>query len=192
MDTTLLLQIAAGLGLFLLGLAAGLVLRRRDAGARARAAALESQLAETQQELEGYRARVEKHFEHTSHLFRDLTDQYSSLYNHLAEGARTLCPDGGPALGLGLNDPLLEGGDLLSDEASERASGAASERVSEAAPDEAAPEAAPEAPAAERASERPDDAPDPGVRLESERPRESERPLDWEDLVADGDERRER
>ena len=50
---------------------------------------------------------MEKHFERTSELFRDLTEQYTALYAHLAEGARELCAEGGPALGRGLNDPLL-------------------------------------------------------------------------------------
>ena len=113
MDGTLLTQLGIGAALFLGGLGAGLALRRGDRSARARAAKLEVELTEARRQTDVYRAQVEKHFERTSDLFRDLTDQYSALYGHLAEGARALCPDGSPALGLGLNDPLLEPGSIL-------------------------------------------------------------------------------
>ena len=112
MDTTLLAQLGVGLALFAGGLGAGLALRRRG-DPKARVLELEGELNEARQQLDTYRAQVEKHFERTSDLFRDLTDQYSALYGHLSEGARALCPEGGPAIGLGLNDPLLEPGSVL-------------------------------------------------------------------------------
>jgi hypothetical protein len=89
---------------------AGFALRRGDATVKRRVQELESKLAEAQRRYEAQQASVEKHFEKTSDLFRDLTENYTALYGHLAEGARTLCPEGGPALGPGLNDPLLEAG----------------------------------------------------------------------------------
>ena len=48
-----------------------------------------------------------KHFSGTSDLFRDLTHQYTTLYAHLAEGARELCPDQVPSLGHGMGEPPL-------------------------------------------------------------------------------------
>jgi uncharacterized membrane-anchored protein YhcB (DUF1043 family) len=90
-----------------IGLGAGLVLRRPDRRMKAQVEALRSELQETQREYDQHRARIDKHFERTSDLFRGLTEQYTELYGHLAEGARELCSEGGPALGRGLNDPLL-------------------------------------------------------------------------------------
>ena len=103
-------QIGIGLALFLAGLGVGFALRRGDATLRRRIQDLEREVAEAEGRYSAQQAQVEKHFEKTSDLFRDLTENYTALYGHLAEGARTLCPEGGPALGRGLNDPLLEAG----------------------------------------------------------------------------------
>jgi uncharacterized membrane-anchored protein YhcB (DUF1043 family) len=96
------------LGVFLIGLGAGVFLRRggvRTARAeaerlsldlgltRTQLAAAEETVRATRQELESQRSAVAKHFERTSDLFRDLTRQYTALYAHLAEGARELCPE---------------------------------------------------------------------------------------------------
>jgi uncharacterized membrane-anchored protein YhcB (DUF1043 family) len=101
-------QVGIGVALFLAGLGAGLVLRRGDAATKRRLQQLEDELAEARRLADAQQASVEKHFEKTSDLFRDLTENYTALYSHLADGARTLCPEGGPALGRGLNNPLLE------------------------------------------------------------------------------------
>ncbi len=102
---------AAGL---LVGIGIGYALRRPDRSAQRREQALEAELAELrgeldelQRESDGYRSSVEKHFVKTSELFRSLTEHYTDLYGHLAGGARELCPEGSPALGRGLDDPLL-------------------------------------------------------------------------------------
>lgn len=107
MDQGVLLLIGIGAAGLLVGLGVGLVLRRPDGRLRERVKTLEADLQEAQRRHDAHRARVEKHFERTSDLFRDLTEQYTALYTHLAEGARELCPEGGPALGRGFNDPLL-------------------------------------------------------------------------------------
>jgi uncharacterized membrane-anchored protein YhcB (DUF1043 family) len=101
-------QVGIGVALFLAGLGAGFALRRGDASTRQRIVQLEVELSESKRLAEAQQASVEKHFEKTSDLFRDLTENYTALYSHLADGARTLCPEGGPALGRGLNNPLLE------------------------------------------------------------------------------------
>jgi uncharacterized membrane-anchored protein YhcB (DUF1043 family) len=109
------------LGVFLIGLGAGIFLRRggiRTARAeaerlsadlgltRAQLAAAEETLREARHELESQRSAVAKHFERTSDLFRDLTRQYTALYAHLAEGARELCPDQRIAIASGFGEAV--------------------------------------------------------------------------------------
>lgn len=124
-----LAQIGPGLlvllGTFLIGLGAGIFLRRsgvRSARAeaerlgvdlteiRSQLAAAEDALRSARRELEEQRAAVAKHFERTSDLFRELTRQYTALYSHLAEGARELCPEQRIPLGVGFSEPLLASG----------------------------------------------------------------------------------
>lgn len=83
------------LGAFWIGIAIGRS-RSRDAVERAREAEDRLQLAED--EMNRYRHEVSEHFGQTSQLLRDLTLQYRSVYEHLAEGARTLCPEAGVLL----------------------------------------------------------------------------------------------
>ena len=54
---------------------------------------------------ESYRGKVTDHFVGTSERLRELTYQYRAIYNHLAEGAGELCPEGFEKLdgGLGLD-----------------------------------------------------------------------------------------
>ena len=82
-------------GVFWIGLAIGRG-RARDAVERARE--LEDRLQLAEDEMQRYRAEVSEHFGHTSLLLRDLTLQYRNVYEHLAEGARTLCPEAGTLL----------------------------------------------------------------------------------------------
>lgn len=87
-------------------------LGRFTASRKGRLGELEAELETTreargqlQEELDGYRGRVADHFAETSERLRDLTLQYRSVYDHLAEGAGELCPDGFEKLegGLGLD-----------------------------------------------------------------------------------------
>jgi len=80
---------------FWLGLALG---RRRAADAIERARELEDRLQLAEDEMNRYRQDVSEHFAQTSKLLRDLTLQYRNVYEHLAEGARTLCPEAGTLL----------------------------------------------------------------------------------------------
>ena len=141
-DLNLLWAAAAGLAV---GAALVFLLMRRGGSVnRERAESLATELEETQLELEGHREEVAKHFSQTSDLFRDLTEQYSRLYAHLATGARDFCPDEVPSLGHGLDTPPLV------DEAVQARYGEdAAERSPEDEPERPAEaEAAPEAPAA--------------------------------------------
>jgi uncharacterized membrane-anchored protein YhcB (DUF1043 family) len=74
---------------------------------RARAEIREGQkeLERTREGHETYRGKVADHFVGTSERLRELTFQYRAIYNHLAEGAGELCPEGFQKLegGLGLD-----------------------------------------------------------------------------------------
>ena len=89
--------------LFGVGLLAGVGLRMWFSESRVRERQLEIALETERERFSGYRGRVEKHFNQTAHLFRDLTNQHAALYHHLAEGARELSPNpellGGQAFG---------------------------------------------------------------------------------------------
>jgi uncharacterized membrane-anchored protein YhcB (DUF1043 family) len=63
------------------------------------------ELQRTREGLESYRGKVTDHFVGTSERLRELTFQYRAIYNHLAEGAGELCPEGFEKLdgGLGLD-----------------------------------------------------------------------------------------
>jgi uncharacterized membrane-anchored protein YhcB (DUF1043 family) len=89
--------LAAG---FLLGRSTGALRRRvrelekdlRLASARLEGAAEE--LKRSEQQLEDYRNQVVAHFSGTGEKLRDLTLQYRAVWDHLAAGARALCPEG--------------------------------------------------------------------------------------------------
>lgn len=107
-EWNLTLLAAAGVGL-LIGLAVGLLARGRSGSAeRARAEQLEGELEQTREELESHRDDVARHFAETSDLFRDVTEQYTRLYAHLASGARSFSVDDVPAIG-DLEKPLIGG-----------------------------------------------------------------------------------
>jgi uncharacterized membrane-anchored protein YhcB (DUF1043 family) len=132
-----------GLGALALGLVLGFVVGRTTgrwharlrrlqeelSAASARLQAASDELKRREEEFEGYRTRVVEHFAGASDLFQDLTLQYRTFYDHLARGARTLCPEGSLQLESSLEQLALATGEEL------RAAGGAGE------PDEA-PEAA--------------------------------------------------
>jgi hypothetical protein len=112
----------------LLGLGVGVLLGRRSSEAAERARLLEAELdaeraaleralgekravdeelARSRAEAEGYRERVVQHFYGTSEQLRALTLRYRELFEHLADGARELCPEASGALQAGLAPPAL-------------------------------------------------------------------------------------
>ena len=93
-----LLTVVVGLGCFLVGVGCTLLFTARDRGGRRRATALEEELATAKEELTRHRGRVERHFERSAEIFGELTRQHASLYAHLAESARELCPERQPGL----------------------------------------------------------------------------------------------
>lgn len=101
-DILLLTLLALGLGVLL-----GWGLGRRTGRAAQRMRRLEGELEASRQEIESYRERVAEHFDRTSDLLRDLTIRYRGVYDHLADGARALCPDNPSMLGQGIEAALL-------------------------------------------------------------------------------------
>ena len=69
--------------------------------------ALEAELRRAHDAAEGYRSQVTEHFYGTSEQLRALTLRYRELFVHLADGARTLCPEASSALEAGLQPPAL-------------------------------------------------------------------------------------
>ncbi len=159
MPETLNLEIALTGGL-LLAVLAFLLGRATSAGGK-RLTELQSTLddalaqrEEARRDADDYRARVASHFEQTSHQLHDLTLQYRAVYDHLAQGASELCPEGFEKLegGLGL--------DALPEESGEAAAAAEDEQAAAAGePAAAADEQAEESPKAESAEESAEDAP---------------------------------
>jgi uncharacterized membrane-anchored protein YhcB (DUF1043 family) len=62
--------------------------------AQASVDAAKDEIKRTREQLDGYRGEVVEHFTGTSQLLRDLTHQYREVYDHLATGASSLCPEG--------------------------------------------------------------------------------------------------
>ena len=101
-DTTLLA--VGGVLLLILGAAIGYVaaiVRQRTGESRADA---------IQTEFDAYRESVAGHFQQTAVQFQNLGEQYKALYEHLAEGAQSLCdtPTGTDAIGF--STPAQAGG----------------------------------------------------------------------------------
>ncbi len=119
-------ELAIGAGLLVAGIALG-ALASGAGRVRERLRALERELALERERHAVYQDEVAKHFGRTSDLFRDLTRQYTSLYAHLAEGARDLCADRLPALGRGFGATPLQAGSQPADPVAETEAGEAPE-----------------------------------------------------------------
>jgi len=52
---------------------------------------LEAELEESREELKNYRTKVSSHFQETAQKVNALTENYRSVYEHLARGAQSLC-----------------------------------------------------------------------------------------------------
>ncbi len=58
-----------------------------------RAKQLQDELERLKNEFAVYRGEVNQHFSKTSNLFQELTSNYRSVYEHLAQGAHSLCSE---------------------------------------------------------------------------------------------------
>jgi len=71
---------------------------------RTRVAGAEQARDQAVEELSSYQTEVVSHFNQTSELLREMTLQYRTIYQHLAQGAEALCPEG--ALRIEDNAPI--------------------------------------------------------------------------------------
>jgi uncharacterized membrane-anchored protein YhcB (DUF1043 family) len=86
--------------------------------------------------MERYRRQVVQHFYGTSDQLRSLTLRYRELFEHLASGARELCPEASSALEAGLEVASLGGGEPTEAHAEDEGAGAeAPAPEAEAAPE---------------------------------------------------------
>lgn len=82
-----------GICCFLGGAAAGAVLFKMFRSDEVRVEALEQQLQSLTDEHEHYKTNVHAHFSSSAQLLNRLTESYKDVYVHMADGARSLCPD---------------------------------------------------------------------------------------------------
>lgn len=82
-----------GLGCLLTGAVIGAVLFKMLMSDEARVRELEEQLQTLSEEHENYKSHVHGHFSSSAQLLGKLTESYRDVFLHMAEGARTLCPD---------------------------------------------------------------------------------------------------
>jgi uncharacterized membrane-anchored protein YhcB (DUF1043 family) len=75
------------------GALVGILVARRNSRERLRCQELETELAGVRAGATRYREEVAAHFTKTSELVHGLTLQYRAVYDHLADGARALCPE---------------------------------------------------------------------------------------------------
>jgi uncharacterized membrane-anchored protein YhcB (DUF1043 family) len=83
---------------------------------------LERRLAESASQSDAYKKKVVDHFYGTSEQLRSLTLQYRAVFDHLADGARELCPDEIGQLDGEFGVPVLDAGEALELDSPEAAS----------------------------------------------------------------------
>ncbi len=90
-----------GLGVivFAFGLGVGFLISYLLTPRASRTRELEEELEQVREEHREYRDQVNAHFQKTGELFEGMTEQYRSIYHHLAGGAQNLC-EGAAALGM--------------------------------------------------------------------------------------------
>ena len=82
-----------GICCFLGGAGVGAVLFKIFRSDEVRIDALEQQLHSLTNEHENYKNNVHAHFSSSAQLLNRLTESYKDVYVHMADGARSLCPD---------------------------------------------------------------------------------------------------
>ena len=82
-----------GIICFAVGICAGAVLFKQLKTDTTRIKQLEEELDALHSEYDEYKENVHGHFNTTARLFHNLTDSYRDVYNHLAAGAQSLCPE---------------------------------------------------------------------------------------------------
>ncbi len=80
-----------GIGCLALGLLIGVAFGSRFGGGSARVRELEEQMKRLRDSDREYRESVSEHFGTTAELVKQLTENYKDVYQHLANGAQSLC-----------------------------------------------------------------------------------------------------
>ena len=89
------------------------VLRGLEEEARSVREDLERRLSEAESRSDEYKQKVVEHFYGTSEQLRSLTLQYRAVFDHLADGARELCPEEIAELEGEFGVPVLHAGEAL-------------------------------------------------------------------------------
>lgn len=84
-QSPLVVAALASIAGFFIGIGVMMILDRRRAGGKS--------VDQLREEFDDYREKVASHFGETSELFRDMTEKYRDVYNHLAAGSQSLCED---------------------------------------------------------------------------------------------------
>lgn len=82
-----------GIGCLLGGAIIGALLFKVLLSDEVRVRTLEEQLQALSEEHENYKSNVHNHFNSSAQLLGKLTESYREVYMHMADGARSLCPD---------------------------------------------------------------------------------------------------
>ena len=75
------------------GFAAGFYFSRLNDENKKKCEALENKLNDAQSEMTGYKQNVTDHFVKTSNLINNMTDSYRAIYDHMSDGAKSLCSE---------------------------------------------------------------------------------------------------
>ena len=81
------------IGCILGGAALGALLFKLYMSDEAKVKHLEEQLGTLSKEHEIYKSNVHNHFSNSADLLNRLTESYKDVYLHMADGARSLCPE---------------------------------------------------------------------------------------------------
>lgn len=85
------IQLIAAFGLFVLGIAIGVLLQRTTKGDGKKIARLQQKLTETEDRFTRYQADVTAHFMDTAKKVQTLNRSYKDVHDQLTTGARKLC-----------------------------------------------------------------------------------------------------
>jgi len=75
----------------LIGFATGFYFSVLNGSEKKKLEELKSKLNETENEMTQYKQSVTGHFVKTSNLINNMTDSYRAIYDHMSDGAKTLC-----------------------------------------------------------------------------------------------------
>ncbi|MFC1749142.1 ZapG family protein [Pseudomonadota bacterium] len=80
--------------MFCVGIVFGFVIGRgKEVHPTTKVRELEEKLEQASQDMDDYRGEVSEHFGKTAELFNQLTNDYRTVYEHLAESSEKLCGD---------------------------------------------------------------------------------------------------